>query len=327
MRKALKILAIIIGVLLIAVAGIASYLKFGLPDVGPAPDIKVAKTQEAVARGEYLAHHVMICMDCHSTRDWSRFSAPPIEGTLGKGGDIFDRNMGFPGVYYARNITPYGIGDWTDGEVFRAITSGVKKDGSPIFPVMPHKSYGQLAEEDIYAVIAYLRTLAPIENKVPDPESDFPMNFIINTIPAKARLTDKPATSNPVAYGKYLVTAAACFDCHTPFEGGKFEEEKAFAGGRSFPLPAGLLTSANITPDSETGLGSWSKETFIQKFSMYRDSAVANKKLDFMKEFNTIMPWTVYSGMTDDDLGAIYAYLRTLKPIKHKINKFVPHAK
>jgi mono/diheme cytochrome c family protein len=325
MKKALKVTGIIVVVLLVAVAGLASYIKFGLPNVGDAPDIKVEASSERVARGKYLANHVMVCMDCHSTRNWNVFSGTPVPGTLGKGGDVFDQKMGFPGVYYASNITPAGIGDWTDGEIFRAITSGVRKNDKPIFPVMPHKNYGQLSEEDIFSVIAYVRTLEPIENKVPESVSDFPMNFIINTIPSKPLLSAKPSINDEVAYGKYMVTAAACAECHTPMEKGKPKEGMEFAGGNVYPMPAGLLTSANLTPDPETGLGKWSKESFINRFAIYRDSAVAHKKVDFMKEFNSIMPWTMYSGMSDQDLGAIYEYLKTVKPIKNKVEKFRPH--
>ncbi|HYE56562.1 MAG TPA: cytochrome C, partial [Chitinophagaceae bacterium] len=156
MKKVFKILGILLLVILVAVAGLAAYVKFALPDTGPAPDMKVEITPERVKRGEYLANTVMVCMDCHSTRNWNVFSAPPVPGTLGKGGEKFDQTMGFPGTYYSANITPAGIGNWTDGEIFRAITTGVRKNGKPIFPVMPHHNYGKLDAEDIKSVIAYL---------------------------------------------------------------------------------------------------------------------------------------------------------------------------
>lgn len=324
MRKFLRAIGIIVGVLLLAVAGIASYIKFALPNVGAPPDIKVARTPANIQRGEYLANHVMICMDCHSTRNWDEFSGPPIPGTLGKGGDVFDQKMGFPGTYYAANITPAGIGNWTDGEIFRAITTGVRKNGKPIFPVMPHQSYGKLSSDDIECVIAYLRSLPPIENKVAESNSDFPMNFIINTIPSKAQLSPRPKESDVIAYGKYMITAGACADCHTPFESGKFIEEMKFAGGRVFELPSGAITSANLTPDMETGTGKWTKEDFINRFRFYRDSVQAHRKVDFNKDFSSIMPWTMYAGMTDNDLGAIYEFLHSLKPISHNVVKFAP---
>lgn len=322
MRKFLKVLGILLLIVLVAVVGLAAYVKLALPDVGDAPDLKVVSTPELVKRGDYLANNVMVCMDCHSTRNWNEFAAPIVPGTLGKGGEIFDQKMGFPGTYYSANITPAGIKDWTDGEIFRAITTGVRKSGKPIFPVMPHHNYGKLDAEDIKAVIAYIRSLPPIENTVPQSSSDFPMNFIINTIPSKAHLTTRPAATNEVEYGKYMATAASCGECHTPFEKGKLLTEFYMAGGRVFELPAGTLISANITPDPETGIGNWTKEAFISKFKMYRDSANAHMKVDFIKEYNTIMPWNMYAGMTDEDLGAIYTYLKSLKPIKKTNVKF-----
>jgi mono/diheme cytochrome c family protein len=303
MKKALKILGILLAVLIIGVAAIAAYIKLALPNVGDAPNLKVEITTEKVKRGEYLANNVMVCMDCHSTRNFNEFSGPLVGGTLGKGGEVFDATMGFPGTFYAANITPAGIGNWTDGEIFRAITTGVRKSGKPIFPVMPHHNYGKLDAKDIEAVIAYLRSLPPIEHKVPESKADFPMNFIINTIPAKANLAPMPPKSDSLAYGKYLLTAASCGDCHTPFEEGKYVEELFLAGGRIFELPAGTLVSANITPDAETGIGNWTKEAFIQRFATFRDSANAHQKVDFMKEYNSIMPWVMYAGMTDEDLG------------------------
>src|SRR5690606_10073925 len=131
------------------------------------------------------------------------------------------QDFGFPGTFVASNITPHGIGDYTDGELFRVITTGVAKDGRALFPVMPYPSYGELDEEDIKSVIAYIRTLPAIESQLPKSEADFPMNFIINTIPKKAALSKMPSKDDEVAYGKYMVTATACGDCHTKAEKGK----------------------------------------------------------------------------------------------------------
>lgn len=327
MRKVFKALGVIVLVLIILLIAVAAYLKLALPDVGPAPELKVQVTPQRIERGRYLANHVMICMDCHSTRNWNEFSGPLQEGSLGKGGELFDKGAGFPGTYYSANITPAGLKDWTDGEIFRAITTGVRKNGKAIFPVMPYRNYGQLDAEDIHSVIAYLRTLPAIENRVPESASDFPMNFIINTFPKKIAPSKFPSDSNSIEYGKYMVTAASCGECHTPFEKGKFVEELRFAGGRSFSLPSGVLVSTNITPDNETGIGSWTREMFIARFKAYRDTAFAHRKVDFLKEYNSIMPWTMYAGMTDHDLGAIYTFLRTLKPMKHSVVRFKNHTK
>lgn len=319
----MKKVIIVIAVLIAIVIGSVCYLKFALPDVDKAPDLKVELTPERIRHGDYLANHVAACMDCHSTRDWSRFSGPLAPGTLGKGGEYFGPEMGFPGKFYSKNLTPAHLGNWTDGEIFRAITSGVSKDGKALFPVMPYTYYSRLDREDILDIIAYLRSLPSIENDVPASAPAFPMNFLINTLPVKAALAQKPSPEDPVKYGQYLVNAAACMDCHSPVNKGQVIQQKAFSGGREFELPGGTLRSANITPDEATGIGAWTDSVFVARFKAYQDSeemhAVASTG------FNTLMPWTMYAGMDTTDLKAIYAYLSSLPPIQNEVVKYMPN--
>jgi mono/diheme cytochrome c family protein len=321
MKKLLKVLGIALLTILLLLVIIAAYIKIALPNVGPAPQMTVEKTPEKIKRGAYLAKSVMICMDCHSSRNPIEFSMPMEYSTMGEGGERFDQTMGFPGVYYSANITPDGIGSWTDGEVYRAITTGVRKSGKPIFPVMPYHSYRQADPEDVKSVIAFLRSLNPIQNIVPEPKSDFPMNIILNTIPTKADPQPAPPAEDSIANGKYLFNIAACHDCHTPYDKGKFIESAAIGGGRVFPVPGGMITSANITPDKETGIGTWTRDIFIQHFAIYRDSTNAHRAVQ-PGEMQTIMPWTMYGNMTDRDLGNIYAYIQTIKPMNHKVVKW-----
>lgn len=321
MKKFFKYLGL---TLVLAIVMIVCYLKFALPNIDEAPKLKADNSPEKIERGRYLANHVTVCVDCHSTRDWSRFSGPIVEGTEGKGGEIFDQKFGFPGRYTSKNITPAGIGNWTDGELFRTITTGVDKNGKALFPVMPFHYYGQMDEEDIKCIIAYIRTLKPIENKPEESVSDFPMNLIINTIPHKANPQKLPPLTDVVNYGKYIANAASCIECHTPFEKGKLVEGKDYAGGREFPFPNGsVIRSSNITTDLETGIGSWTKEQFVSIFRVRSDSATLVKKLN-PDDFNSIMPWTMYGKMTTQDLEALFAYLQTLKPIKNDVVKFSP---
>lgn len=323
MKKIIKIFGYIFLALIIIVIGLLAYVKAMLPDVGDAPDMKIEITPEKVERGKYLANHVMLCVDCHSTRDWSLFSGPMVAGTEGNGGETFDQKLGFPGKYIAPNITPYALKDWTDGEIFRAITAGVSKDGRALFPIMPHHLYGQLDKQDIEAVIAYIRGFKPIENKIEASSSDFPMNFIINTIPTKPNFTQIPPKSDKINYGKYMITASGCIDCHTKQEKGEFVGEH-YAGGFEFKFPDGsVVRSANLTPDKSTGLGSWTSEQFIKRFKMYTDSTYLNQKVK-PGEMQTTMPWTMYAGMNNDDLDAIFAYLQTLKPVVNQVEKFTP---
>ncbi|KXK01377.1 MAG: cytochrome C [Chlorobi bacterium OLB4] len=319
MKKAFKIIAYILGGVIILITLLLIYVKTMLPSVGNPPDIKVELSSENIERGKYLANHVMVCMDCHSTRDWSLFSGPPVAGTEGKGGEMFDQKLGFPGKYVAKNITPFHLGEWTDGEIFRAITTGVSKDGSALFPIMPYHNYGQLDKKDIEAVIAYLRSLNPINNETEESSSDFPMNFIINTFPKKAELKQCPPKTDAVNYGKYLVTAAGCMDCHT-----KRDKGEPFAGGSEFKFPDGsVVASSNLTPDNKTGIGNWTKEQFINRFKIYADSSYKNPTVK-PGEFQTMMPWTMYAGMNAEDIAAIYDYLHSLKPVENAVTKFTP---
>ncbi len=315
-----KVFLIIFLIVVIAIAGIAGYLKFALPDITQSPSLTVTVTPERVKRGEYLANHVAVCMDCHSTRDWSRFTGPLLPGTLGKGGEYFGREMGFPGIFYSKNITPENLGTWTDGEIFRTITTGVDKNGNALFPVMPYLHYGKMDKEDVYDIIAYLRQLPPVKSEIPQRSIDFPMNFILNTIPANAVPLERPAKTDLVNYGHYLVTIAACIECHTQVNKGQIIPELAYAGGREFQMGNGIVRSANITPDAETGLGNWTEDTFIARFKAYTDSVNVGKLAP--NRVNTIMPWAMYGGMDTTDLRAIYAYLKTIQPVKNKVEHF-----
>jgi mono/diheme cytochrome c family protein len=325
MKKVFKWLGVTITVFIVIILSGLAYLKFMLPNVGKATDLKIERTQERVERGKYLANSVTVCMDCHSRRDWSQWSGPLIPGTEGGGGEPFDRKMGFPGDFYSRNITPYGLKDWTDGEVYRAVTTGVSRDGEPLFPVMPYHYYGQLDNEDIYSIIAYIRTLAPVQNDVKKHDPDFPFSLIMRTIPQKANPAPKPDPSDSVAYGGYLVKAAGCVECHSRFnEKQQMIAGTQFGGGREFPLPGGTLRTPNISPDA-TGIGYWSRDKFIETFKHYQDSSYTSPKLA-MTDFNTLMPWTMYSRMTETDLSSIYQYLRTVTPIKNEVTRFSPRA-
>ncbi|MBE0647088.1 MAG: c-type cytochrome [Bacteroidales bacterium] len=315
-----KIAGAIIGIVILVIIGFGIYLKTALPNI-PLEDITVNITPERVERGAYLANHVMVCIDCHSERDYGKFSGPIVEGTEGGGGEAFTEELGFPGNYYASNITPFNLKPWTDGEIYRAITAGVTKENAAMFPIMPYHSYGVLDREDIYCVIAYLRTLPEVENTTPESESGFPMSFIINLIPKQGVPVTRPDTSDLLRYGEYVTTAGGCKDCHTQMEKGKFVPGMEFGGGQEFPLEDIYVTSANITPDKATGIGNWTEDAFIARFTAY-DLATYTPHEVPEGGFNTIMPWTMYAGMDTTDLQAIYSYLMSVKPIENRVVMF-----
>lgn len=328
MRKLVRIVGILLGVVILAAAGGFIYMKTAYPKVGPvAADIKIQTQDSAVlVRGEYLVHHVTGCVDCHTPRDVNTFAVPRIKEKDGMGGMAFDHDLGFPGTFYSRNITSdkeTGIGGWSDAQLFHTVTTGVDANGEPLFPVMPYKHYGKADVKDIKAILAYIRTLKPISNKVSPSSADFPVNLIMRTIPCDANCNAAPDRSNNIAYGQYLVNLAGCEDCHTPRDDkGQFIPGKFLAGGNGFHLKGmGTVTSANITPDNTSGIGSWTKEMFIQKFKSF-DGNDAWRVPWQQKGYQTIMPWPEYCGMTEADLGAIYDYLRTIPTVSNQVTKW-----
>ncbi len=322
MKRLFRYLLIIVLIFTVTIAAIASYLAFFLPNVGPAPGLEIEITEERIERGKYLANHVMLCMECHAVRDFSLFAGPPIPETLGAGGTVFDQKLGLPGSFVSENLTPYKMESWTDGELYRAIVSGVSKDGRALFPIMPYPNFAQVDEEDIYAVIAYLRTLEPIAADHPSSKADFPMSLIMNTIPAAPSHQPRPNKSELIDYGRYLVTAGVCNDCHTRIERGEFVGE-LYAGGNEFPMPDGsVVRAANITPHA-TGIGNWTEEQFVTRFKIYADTSYVPRTVQ-PGEFQTIMPWSKYAGMAIEDLQAIFAYLQSLPPVDNRVEIFSP---
>lgn len=313
-------------VLLTAVALAAigvSWLALRKPAQRPPAAERIEPTPERLARGKYLVHHVTDCLGCHSDHTLE-FGLPIKPGTEGKGGFVFDKNLGFPGVVAAQNITPdrdTGLGAWTDGEILRAIREGVDRHGEALFPMMPYQGYRHLGDEDAMAIVAYLRTLQPVRNEVPQKRIDFPVNLFVKFAPQPVEgPVQAPDRKDTVAYGKYLTTIAGCYECHTPHDDkNQLIAERAFSGGWEMKGPWGRNITANITPHPSTWVGQTNREAFIARFRAF---ATLAESRPVPKGRNTIMPWLAFSGMTDEDLGAIYDYLRTVPAIEHQVNAF-----
>lgn len=292
----------------------------------PIANSKEDSMKKVVARGEYLAVHVAVCMHCHSMRDFNKYAGPDVPGTEGGGGGKFDHSIldAIPGTMYSKNITPdsaTGIGTWTDDELVRAITQGISKKGDTLFPLMPYANFNRMTKDDLMSIIAYLRTLKPIKNTIPERQLMIPISMAYPA-PALQKSIDGnvcPPESDPVKYGGYLVNIAGCSDCHTPYVKGQPDFSHEFAGGNTFVLGKIKVNSSNITPDSATGIGAWGLEAFMKKFTVCRDEKGYNYDPD---KLNTIMPVVDYSGMKDSDLNAIYAYLRSVKPVKNNVAKY-----
>ena len=323
--KILKVMLGLLGLVVLLVLAGGTYVKLALPDVGEAPQLVIKSTTERLERGKYLANHVTVCMDCHSTRDWTLYAAPMSPKGIGAGGEKFDQKMGFPGAFYAPNITPSAIKNWTDGELFRAITTGVSKDGRALFPLMAAHRFGKMDKEDIKAIITYIRSLQPVDHVVPASEPDFPVNFLVNTMPKKASFTTIPKENDTIKYGGYLANAAGCVDCHSKMDKGSIITGTEFGGGMEFKFPEGIVRSPNITADEQTGIGSLTKDAFVQRFKTFVTPGYQSPKVN--GGMNTPMPWTMYGGMKETDLAAIYTYLRTVKTLSNQVVRFEPVAK
>jgi mono/diheme cytochrome c family protein len=219
----------------------------------------------------------------------------------------------------APNITPdkeTGTGSWSDDTLARAIREGIGHDGRAMFPIMPYPLYRQMSDEDLASVIAYLRTVPPVRNQLPTTKMPFPLNFLIQNVPTPVTTVPAPEQSTPAARGAYLVTLAACTDCHTPQEKGQPLPGMDFAGGFILYEPKGPVASANITP-AASGIGYYNEATFVQAL---RQGKVGVRPL------HASMPWYYYGKMSDEDLGSIFAFLQTLKPVKHQLDNTEPPA-
>lgn len=311
--------------ILVAIAGVGfAYLHLALPKTAAPRNGEVARSAARLERGKYLFNHVTGCGHCHSEEDDKRFGHPMVEGTYGQG-KVFPADPSVPADLVAANITPdkeTGVGNWTDGELIRAIREGISRDGHPLYPGMPYTEFGSLSDEDVESVVAYLRTIPAKNHKQPATKIRFPMSLIVRLIPKPVGSVPAVDRNDRAAYGKYLVGIAGCQFCHTPFEKGQPVKEKLFAGGHVFHTAPGIrAVSGNLTPEPNTGLGTMSEQQFLDKFFQYKDYA-AKGAPEIRPELNTVMPWLSYTNMEADDLKAIYAYLRTLPPL---VNAVVTH--
>ena len=322
MSKLLKWLSLLVALIVVVAGAGVAYFYVRYPMVPPAENISIQSTPEKAARGKYLSNHVTGCVECHAERDFSKYAGPVRPESLGKGGENFGDPETPVRVLYSKNITPAGIGSWTDGEVLRAFTVGVNKDGEPLFPIMPYPRYARLSREDAEAIVVYLRTLEPIEYTPPARELGMPLPIVVRTIPSHATLRPMPPETDRVAYGEYLTNAAVCGECHTPMDDqGTPLPGRDYSGGFEMKLPGGgVVRSANLTPDADTGIGTWDEQQFVDKFKAF-DGAEHRTLTAAEQRENTWMPWYAYAGMTREDLGAIYTYLRSLKPIINRVQK------
>ena len=308
---------------LAAVLAVAVTLTIGWrpilgPRARPLTNRVFERTPERLARGRYIVEHEAACVDCHSPHDWSKHDAPITSGMEGAGQDMSGLK-GLPGYVVAPNLAPdpeTGSGTWSDDALARAIREGIGHDGRALFPMMPYENYRHMPDEDLASVVVFLRSLPPVRNPLPNTEIIFPVKYLIRSVPEPiTEPVTPPDISDPVKRGRVTSSPmAGCRDCHTPMEKGEPLPNMDLSGGQIFEGPWGKVASANLTPDP-SGIPYYDEVLFLQAI---RTGYVKARPL------NQIMPWRHYGGMTDEDLKAIFAYLKTVKPIHHVVDNTEP---
>lgn len=319
MRSRTRLLGLALLTIIVLIALLITFTITWRPLVGPktrsVTDRHFESTPARLARGKYLVDAVAGCLGCHSPADFKSPGAPPIEGKLGAGTVWADKQLPW---LVAPNISPdkeTGAGNWSDDILARAIREGIGHDGRALFPVMPYTSFRYMSDEDLASIIVYIRSIPAVRNELPKTKIPFPLNFLVKSTPEPlSDAVPPPNQATPVARGAYLVRMAGCADCHTPQDQGKPIVGLDFAGGLVIDLPTGRVASANITPDA-SGISYYDENLFIHAM---REGKVGARQL------NAAMPWWFFGKMTDDDLKAVFAYLRTLTPIHHRVDNNEP---
>jgi mono/diheme cytochrome c family protein len=290
-------------------AGIASVLLC----VAFGPGVESAMAEQRVERGSYLVNTIMACGNCHTPRD---AGGKAIVDRAFSGNGLTLDTPAF--VVTAPNITPdieTGIGSWSDAELKQTLVTGMRPDhghlaGAPLAAVMPANFYKALLPEDLDAIVAYLHTLKPIRNEVPEPVYKLPIRR--DPYPdAEAGFTTA-MFADPVKHGAYLVTIGHCMECHSAFSRGVSDFKTGLGrGGRTFPPrdPNGPpSTAANITPDPGAGIGGWTDQEIARAITsgVARDGHMLKQP----------MAYRYYAGLKQADLSDIIAYLRTVPPLQ-----------
>jgi cytochrome c2 len=322
MKRLFKILAYTLGTLVVLISLTAACIQIkGAPIYEhqlPAEiaNLQVPRDSVAVERGAKIAS--MLCKECHKD-----FETGKMTGHI-----MTDLPKEF-GTIASYNITQdktQGIGDWTDGELYYYLRRSVRKDGH-YNPIMG--GFSHMADNDIHAIIAWLRsddpTLAPDPREFPNNQYNFLVKFLCNTVFTPPMLPPAPLiapdSSNKVAFGKYLADGVYnCYACHSAdfktMDSKVPEHSEGYYGGGNPMLnyEGETVPTANITMDKETGIGNWTEIAF-------RDAVKYGKNPKGGPLYYPMFPHTT---LTDGELDAIYAYLQTIPKIKNVVARYKP---
>jgi mono/diheme cytochrome c family protein len=258
-----------------------------------------AQKDARIARGKYLMDSVVACGNCHAVRD-DKGQLIAAKGL--SGGMLFDE---VPFKAYASNITPdpeTGIGKWTDAQLAKAIREGVRPDGSIIGPPMPIGFYRHMSDADVAAIVAYLKAQPAVRNVVEKSKFNMPLPPSYGPAVKNVRA---PVPKDKIKYGQYLANIGHCMECHTPRgDKGMLVHAQLGAGGQIFKGPWGQSVARNLTPH-ETGLKGWSDAQIANAIRTGMDKNGAHLKPP--------MAFAFYKNISDADMNALIAYLRSLK--------------
>lgn len=276
----------------------------------PGPDPKV------LARGEYLVK-ASACLVCHTGIG----PQGPDLANLGAGGLEMKEKFG---TWRSPNITPdkgTGIGNWTDEQIAAAIREGIRPDGAKLMPMMPYMNYNGLTDDDVHAIVTFLRQLKPIEKQVA--KSELKMEA-----PPTPKPPNQPPGDDPMKQGEYMANLMLCSHCHwTPNKDftAPAGPDKMFSGGLPMempPLGTGTLYAANITSDPATGIGKWTEDQVLAALKTMQkpDGKMIQGPMLFMQG--------MWSQLDEKDLKNVAAFIKKLPPVKNKVAKstFKPHA-
>jgi mono/diheme cytochrome c family protein len=272
----------------------------------PYPDLHASQDPAVIARGKYLAYGLAHCVDCHGD---------PRQRKAKEAGELIELSGGHEwrlpfGTVYSKNITPdpeTGIGRYTDPEIARILRYAVHADGRAVLPFMP---FADLTDDDLVALISFLRSQKPVRRELPKDDINFLGSTVLAFLIEPKGPTQTPVHSLPPSatpeYGRYLANSVGnCVKCHTkidmktgelaavPFSGGAQHESET--------APGKVFVSPNLTPDPNSGwINEWSEDMFVAR--MHAGPIQPDSP----------MPWRSFSRITDDDARALFRYLRSL---------------
>ena len=315
MKKVLRILLVVVGVVVILVGGFAAFIALkGIPKYTAENfNLKVAVTPDRVERGRQLS--TMLCNDCHFNPNTGKLTGRKME------------EVPQFGTLYSRNITndpEHGIGKMTDGQLYYLLRTGVRPDGR-FLPIMAKLQ--KMSDEDLQSVIAFLRSDHQWVKADPTPNNESKYSFlskflttmkIIKPMPFYKSVPE-PDTTNAVKWGEYVsLYRVECYTCHSAdFQTDDFinpEKSKGFfGGGNKFEMPDGSkIYTMNLTMDEETGIGRWTEDEFVKAV---KTGIVPNGQPALRP------PMKPYADLSDGEVKAIFAYLKTIPKINNKVER------